>query len=168
MSKEEFLYIVQGQVEENDIRLLEQAKLVPTEDVCTGNAVLDSWLNWETELRNELIRQRNAPFQTEGQNHIREADTVAGHPDRVRPAIQADTPLEGERILDQARWQFLDDLSVGHYFDLEALIIYYLQLKILNRWQQFTPEKGEEKFQQIYDAITSDMSVMSDESGQVS
>ena len=83
MSKEEFLYIVQGQVEENDIRLLEQAKLVPTEDVCTGNAVLDSWLNWETELRNELIRQRNAPFQTEGQNHIREADTVAGQSGRA-------------------------------------------------------------------------------------
>ena len=39
-------------------------------------------------------------------------------------------------MLDQARWAKLDELSFGHYFDLEALIIYAYKLRLLERWEK--------------------------------
>ena len=51
-------------------------------------------------------------------------------------AYRSPSPLEGERILDEARWQKLEELSFGHYFDLEFLLIYALKLLILERWER--------------------------------
>jgi len=42
--------------------------------------------------------------------------------------------FEAERALDLERWRLLDELSFGHYFDFDALLIYALKLKILERW----------------------------------
>jgi len=41
---------------------------------------------------------------------------------------------EAEKSLDEARWKFLDELSFGHYFDLDILIVYVLKLLLLERW----------------------------------
>jgi hypothetical protein len=43
--------------------------------------------------------------------------------------------LEAEQYVDSVRWQKLDDLCLGHYFDLDALIVYALKLLILLRWE---------------------------------
>ena len=43
---------------------------------------------------------------------------------------------EAELILDRARWDFLEELSFGHYFDLDVLVIYACKLKILWRWEE--------------------------------
>jgi hypothetical protein len=42
--------------------------------------------------------------------------------------------LEAEKALDLERWQLLEELACGHYFDLDALLIYALKLLILERW----------------------------------
>jgi hypothetical protein len=44
--------------------------------------------------------------------------------------------LEAEKSLDLERWRFLDEVSAGHYFDIDSLIVYALKLKILIRWDK--------------------------------
>jgi hypothetical protein len=51
-------------------------------------------------------------------------------------AYRSASILEAEKILDQARWNFLDALSFGHYFDFDYLLVYGLKLKILERWEK--------------------------------
>jgi len=47
-----------------------------------------------------------------------------------------------ERRIDLARWEKLEELELQHYFDLQFLIVYYLKLQILNKWDSIRAEKG--------------------------
>ena len=62
--------------------------------------------------------------------------------------IQEDiNPLEIERKLLLLRWNFLEEQEIGHCFDLDFLIIYYLKLQRLERLASFNKEKGKEIFE---------------------
>jgi flagellar motor switch/type III secretory pathway protein FliN len=52
------------------------------------------------------------------------------------------TPLEKEIQIMKYQWEKLEELSIGHYADLEALITYKVKLMILLRWWSFHAEKG--------------------------
>ncbi|MBO8131294.1 MAG: DUF2764 family protein [Candidatus Marinimicrobia bacterium] len=62
--------------------------------------------------------------------------------------LRESTPLEIEKALMKARWDFIDELEIDHHFDLEKLITYLLKLQILERLFTFNKEKGFEKFKQ--------------------
>jgi len=55
-------------------------------------------------------------------------------------------PLEKEEYLLEYQWKKLEELSSGHFADLEALIIYKLKLSILVRWWSFDVKAGYDKF----------------------
>ena len=57
--------------------------------------------------------------------------------------------LEAEKILDRARWQFLEDLASGHHYDMECLIVYGLKLNILERHQEYNSPKGKSAFDEL-------------------
>jgi hypothetical protein len=42
--------------------------------------------------------------------------------------------LDTEKSLDVYRWQKLEELGFGHFFDLDALVVYALKLMIVVRW----------------------------------
>lgn len=67
--------------------------------------------------------------------------------DVLTQASKIEDPLEAEIFIDQARWQLLDDFVLGHYFDLEFIIVYGLKLKILERHQEIASSKGKETFE---------------------
>ena len=50
-------------------------------------------------------------------------------------AYRTPSVIEAERAIDQERWRALDDIALGHYFDIDALIVYAYKLKILERWE---------------------------------
>lgn len=60
--------------------------------------------------------------------------------------IDQGTPLEKEIQIIKYQWEKLEELSVGHHADLEALITYKIKLMILLRWWSFNVEKGFEIF----------------------
>jgi hypothetical protein len=44
--------------------------------------------------------------------------------------------MEAEKALDLERWRELDELTLGHYFDLDALIVYAIKLTRLEKWDK--------------------------------
>lgn len=58
-------------------------------------------------------------------------------------------PLETERALEKARWDFLESIVVGHFFDLDYLMVYYAKLRIMLRLDIFDKDKGENKFYEL-------------------
>jgi len=64
-------------------------------------------------------------------------------------AYKTPSILEAEKTLDQARWEFLDSLSIGHYFDFNYLLSYLLKLKILERWDRIQRADKERLFNQV-------------------
>ncbi len=59
------------------------------------------------------------------------------------------TPLEQEVQLMKYQWERLEELSSGHYADLEALILYKLKLLLLLRWWNFDARLGFERFLEL-------------------
>lgn len=120
-------------------------ELLPAKDaglirgICSGepqdHPAINKWLSFDTTLRNELVRIRSGHRKTEAARYLRPdgyAGTAIYH--IALAAQRSHSLLEGEKILDRARWDFLDELLVGHYFDLDFLIIYAYKLLILERW----------------------------------
>ena len=63
--------------------------------------------------------------------------------------VKEGNPLDVEKKLLQARWQYLEELEKEHDFDLSFLISYYLKLQILNHLNQFNKEEGMEIFENL-------------------
>jgi len=102
------------------------------------------WLNFEIVLNNELVKLRSLRKKVPAEKYLRPnepADSALYH---IALAAHRNPALnEAEIILDQARWDFLDDLSFGHYFDQEFLLIYALKLLILERWERIHQADGQ-------------------------
>jgi hypothetical protein len=63
--------------------------------------------------------------------------------------VKEGTPLEVEKKLLRLRWDFLEDKTVGHNFDLQEIIAYYLKMQILERLGSFDKEKGKQTYHRL-------------------
>ena len=100
-------------------------------------AVLKQWSDFEGALKNELVRLRSGRKRKDPARYLRQNNYWSSEIPHIAMAAYKNTSiLEAERILDSQRWRFLDNLSFGHYFDFEFLIIYALKLRIIQRWER--------------------------------
>jgi hypothetical protein len=147
-SLEEFLVKCKNLIPDKELEILIRAC---RQDVyalgCQGPASLKKWAEFEVALRNELARARAARRKTDPLKFLRSPDSPQVQISHLAAtAYRSISILEAEKILDQARWSFLEDLSFGHYFDFDYLLIYGLKLKILERWDRIQKSDKEHLF----------------------
>ncbi len=134
----EFFVKCSGLIPEAEIKLL--CSICCQEDYALSSeaeGVLKKWVNFEVALRNELVRARAARKKIDPLKFIRLPDYPEAQISHVAlTAYRSTSILEAEKILDQERWNFLEGLSFGHYFDFDYLLIYALKLKLLERWEK--------------------------------
>ena len=160
---DEFLAILGEHLTDADLGVVERASIeAPLDDDPTGNETVRAWIEFERGLRNALVRLRAgrkmvdpAQFVRTGRSDSEGSDAVEIG-EVVRDAWNQDSPLSGEDSLDRARWSFLDALEVGHFFDLDLIIVYYLKLQILARRRRFDRKDGEARFVEITERIMND------------
>ncbi len=149
-----FLQFCKEQLTQIDYKLLKSAVeehfLSETKCDC-----LNRYRRWEISLRNELVRLRAQERGEEHENYIRQykGSDLLEVQEIARNAFSQDSPLTAEDILNRARWDYMDQLEMGHYFNIEKLIIYYLRLQLLERKALFNREQGTARFQEIYREI---------------
>ena len=123
-SYEKFLEIAAGLIPQRDMDILEKASL-------------KKWQEFDTALKNELVKIRAARRHVDPVKYIRHdgyADPSIAH--IAMNAYRTKSIIDAEKMLDRERWNYLDELSAGHYFDIEILIIYAIKLLILERWDR--------------------------------
>ena len=81
------------------------------------------------------------------------SDREAAITQAVTAAVNADDPLEGERILLELQFRRLDDMIGLHNFDEHALYGYAMKLQLLERQQGFRYEAGKRAFDGLMDHI---------------
>ena len=116
----------------------------------TGCNFIDNWLNWELALRMNLAKQRVIRLKRE---NVQMAEPPAFPTEAVMTALKAideQSPLEGELLIDKARWSVIDDFAGNSYFGRNNVYAYYLKLLILERRQTFNSEKGFEEYKSLY------------------
>jgi hypothetical protein len=123
-------------IPDRDIETLKA--VIASVDGCgsSGNRTLAKWASFETMLRNELVKIRSLRKKTDPVKYLRQdgcpESAYAAH--MAINAYRKPSILEAEKALDIERWRELDELAVGHYFDLDALIVYAQKLLILEKW----------------------------------
>jgi len=98
---------------------------------------LKKWQSFDGALRNELVKIRASHKKLDPFKYLRyNGDTDPAITHIALHAYRTPSILEAEKFLDQSRWRFLDELAIGHYFDIDYLIIYANKLLILERWER--------------------------------
>lgn len=158
---DEFLEMCAVELSAGDIALVRSVKLIPEpSDLVHGSdtpRAARAYYEAEAALRNELARLRAGRLGWEAEDYIRtggegEDFTSDVHvAERARETFQSESPLEAELLMNRARWAILDELEIGHYFDLDRLVIYYLKLLIMDRRIRMNAADGAEGFAETYD-----------------
>lgn len=157
ISAEDFLSACGQQLSNQDFQMVRQLLTCanPLENL-SPNATFHALCEWGEKFGNELACYRAKQYRKEPREVMRgEQRRDPMLEEAIQQAAKAVNPLEGERILDKARWTLLDHLAVGHHFDTDWILIYGLKLKILEKHQQIASDEGVkrlEEFQKIKNA----------------
>ncbi|MDA3955551.1 DUF2764 family protein [Oceanispirochaeta sp.] len=117
--------------------------------------IAEEYRKWEISLRNELVVLRGAAIGIDPENYTIGGERFLDAAALAAAAFKEESPLVAENILNMGRWEYIENLKVGHFFDLEFLVLYSLQLQIVERKRCFDEETGFAKYQEIYKNILS-------------
>ncbi len=144
-SYDRFLDICRGLIPDEELEVL---KLLPNAGSIDffyhgAQKTLKNFYIFETNLRNELVKERASRKKVDPVHYLRReqyAEPGLVHLAQAACRTSAAMPLDAEKMLDEERWKYLDELSIGHYFDFDSLIIYAQKLLILQRWERLRLE----------------------------
>jgi len=122
-------------------------------DVESASGICLSYYLWEMSLRNELVRYRAVLQGLAPDEFLRESPDIFGSTSIAYEAMAIKSPLEAEMYLDGCRWAKIEELSAGHYFDIDFLLAYRLKLQILERHVMFEQERGFAAYQRLYTQV---------------
>jgi len=143
-SFEQFLEVCCPLIPEKDFH---QLRTLPHPEQYLENGkrhkIIQKWIEFDVALRNELVRIRATKKHIEPATYLRPGGYSGSS---LAPAIMAanihTSVLDAEKTLDEARWNALEELATGHYFDLDFLITYAYKLMILQRWENIRSADG--------------------------
>lgn len=149
ISFERFLSSCTGFVSEAELQILKQLDLSSVSEPA-DNETIKQWFNFEISLRNELVRMRAAKRHIDPVKYLRgqsDPDPLMAH--NLLVITRNPHPLELEKALDKFRWDFLDGLSFGHFFDFHLLLVYAYKLLILEKWQLINSAESEKLLTEV-------------------
>lgn len=118
--------------------------------------IIQKWIGFETDLRNELVRTRAAKKDLKPESFFRTGgEGDSSQTSLILAALNNSSLLDVERALDEIRWKALEELSTGHYLDLGFLITYAGKLQILERWERIQREDGNLMLKKAIDTARS-------------
>ena len=100
---------------------------------------LKAWVAYEVALRNALAAARARALGLEPADYVVPPDL--GSPEEEFGPLLAEwaagaTPLDGLKVLDRARWQWLTDHEAWFSFADDEIAAYAAKLMLLVRWQR--------------------------------
>ena len=145
ISYEEFLTCCQGNVSESKFQLLKDLTLSSTQ-----GPLVKEWAVFYGNLTRELNSQRSMRL---GKSYPAAYDKDPASQAVVSAALSAKNPLEAEKILLDYEFDYLDTLTGLHVFDDYVIFGYAIKLKLLERRNCFTHDKGEEEFTHLFTTV---------------
>lgn len=138
-----FLSLCREHLAPRDMELIDRALFLPAETIDDSYPMLEQWKRFDTTLRNELAKTRAAGLTKDPIQYIRgEGYTDPFIASFAHWVVKQDSPLGSEVSLDRMRWEKIEELQKGHYFDIGFLIAYALELQLLARWQDINQDNG--------------------------
>jgi hypothetical protein len=154
MSSINFKALAASLLDEKDLKVMQYLSFNSV--FSTGNSCncdfFNNWRTWECALRLNLAKERALKLKREVQTSDppffpQEAAIAASK------AVDEKSPLDGEILLDKARWNAIDTIAGNDNFSVNRVYAYYLKLLLLERRQAFNVEKGFAEYKTLYASI---------------
>lgn len=157
MAFERFLEICKDLVSHDEFLILKDSKNITDgkiKDRVKAGSIMQVWHDFEFLLRNQLVNIRAKRLHKNADKYLRgRFDTDPSFTHKVGEIARQPQPLEVERSLDAMRWNKLEELCFGHYFDKEFLFIYGQKLLILNRWDKIHSANKQKLFDGLMEKV---------------
>lgn len=98
--------------------------------------IIRAWKEFDSALRKEIAQTRK---NTQDKRHEKPGLSA-------RIVFGEGNPLLMERAFEKIRWEFLDSLETGIFFDINFLAVYFIKLQIMERLAMFDKKTGEKVF----------------------
>lgn len=130
------------------------------------NQFIRKWFEYEMDLTNILTaancRKHNLGVENEliGNNEISEKLIKSNARDfgisyefpkleAIIRATEEDNIIEREKKIDFIKWELLEEWTFFHYFTIEKIFAYTIQVEIIERWLKLDRETGEKLFNDL-------------------
>lgn len=150
-SFDHFLKACETLVSDEDIALIKSAGIPGFDHLGAKNETLKKLVAFETILRDELVKIRASRKKVDPAKYLREEESPGSiHTAHIAiNAYRKPSLLEAEKALDQERWAYLEELAIGHYFDIDILIIYACKLTILEKWEKVRSAQTHKMLEEV-------------------
>ncbi|KAA6340242.1 hypothetical protein EZS27_011875 [termite gut metagenome] len=136
----------------------------------SGNDFISSWFELNLNINNILValtarkhKLEIAPLMvgnTETSEALRTSGArdfgLSGDVDYFDQALkihETQELLEREKKTDTMKWDWIEEVNFFHYFTVERLYTFLLQLEMIERWISLDKEKGSQMFRNIIDSL---------------
>ncbi|MCL1851171.1 MAG: DUF2764 domain-containing protein [Bacteroidetes bacterium] len=132
----------------------------------THNLFLKEWCELNMNIRNiltalsarregieynYLIVGNNdvATWLRTSQNPTHSISEFIDYYESIREIDEITDLIQKEQRIDEYLWEWIDEQTFFHYFDVEKIMGYLFKLQIIERWKMLDAEKGSEIFKNI-------------------
>ena len=143
MPTQDFLPECKKWMSPQEYRVLQKADIDSSKVLVDTNPILTQWRMQDSFLRDDLSRARHIAQNTSGEKL----------PVSMLSVFAQETPLLMEKEFARKQWYVLDELELGHYFDINILIVYFLKLQILERFATFNKDEGMKVFNSACEVV---------------
>jgi len=108
------------------------------------SSFLKSWIGFEVGLRNALATVRAQILELDSAAYLvapELADNNTDYSHTVSNWSGASDPLTAQKVLDEARWDWLDEHGGWYSFSACEIEVYAARLVLLHRWRRIFSEK---------------------------
>lgn len=156
----EFKKLAKEQLSVKDYQTLSKATFDHAGDK-DSNHIIRDWDNFNYCLNEYLTQERAKKLGRTGDEYRARCAYNERIEHRASEIVSLSDPLEAEKAILGEYFIFLSKHEVESQFSLDALIIYGLLLQIKERVASFSPEKGRDEFERLYQSIRKDISLRS-------
>jgi hypothetical protein len=119
----------------------------------TNCKFINQWHDWERALRLSLAKQRAQKISFTTTTIDPPFFPVEAGQTATKALANDISPLDGEMIIDKARWNAIENFAGNDYFSRDNVFAYYLKLLLLERRQTFNVDKGFQEYKALYASI---------------
>ena len=142
----------------------------------SNNAFIASWFEFNLNLNNILVALAARKYKLEVSSVIVGATSIC---EQLRTSNARDFGLnetleyfealqriadieelvEREKKVDMLKWKWLEDESFFHYFTIERIFVFLMQLEMIERWISLDKEKGNELFRKMIQDLKNEVQI---------
>ena len=142
--------------------------------IANSNSFVREWYAFNLNLNNLLIASAARKFNFDasrfivGDNEVAKQlrtssardwglNGVIDYVDEVMRLSDESDLTERERKIDQLKWNWLEEHAFFHFFTVERLFAYMLQLELIERWYRLNKEEGEARLREMIARLKSEV-----------